>query len=355
MLTLLRKVLPLFRGYYRTLFGIALLMTLIRIGDLCVPLVAAWIIDPASTLAPIDTVQMWIAFAFFFWVMHGNVVPFLCDCVDFRYFGLPARKYLGVAVLKRVLATAPERYREPDGTITDPKILQAKVERGEQVVAELMTTIFRIAIPSIPTGLSIGMLFLYIPELGLLVVIGGILLCAATALLNPRLTSRFNQLQALDNRRRAMHLDIFANLHRSFGNRDEAVRGYDGAFQAVATWGVRSWIEFNCLVLGRGLIVNGVNVLVWLVGIGYLYRGNYSLGYFLMFIAWSARSIEFFNICIQLHKQWMETSPAIRLFCEVLEQARGPAAVRAALPETTPAAASVAAVVSPPGSVGAAG
>ncbi|HYE35122.1 hypothetical protein [Methylocaldum sp.] len=322
MYALAKQIFPLFNGYYRVLFGIAALITLQKVGDLLVPLVAAQIIDRIAALLPIDEVRLVIGGAFLFWVTHGSIIPYAFEARDIRYFGLPVRKYLSVRVLDRVLRTPLKRYRqEHDGTVNS-RLLQAQIEIGERVVADFMTNLFRIAIPVLPTGfLSIVILIWYIPQLGLLVLLGGFVDVAITVCINKKLSTRFRTLQVRDNARRSMHLAIFSEYDRSFANREETVRIYDAAYADYADSGVDTWLHFQRLTFMRGIVVNITNALVWGIGIAYLYEGGYTLGYFLMFTSWSTRSIDFFYTCLSLHKQWIETRPAMEIFFSILGQA----------------------------------
>jgi len=322
MYALVKQIFPLFKGYYRILFSIAALVALQKLGDLLVPLVAAEIIDRIAVSLPIDEVRLIIAGAFLFWVVHGNIIPYAFESRDILHFGLPVRKYLSVRVLDRVLRTPLKRYRQEHGGPVNSRLLQAQIEIGERVVADFMTTLFRIVIPVLPTGfLSIVILIWYIPQLGLLVLLGGFIDVAITVYVNRKLTTRFRTLQVRDNARRSMHLAIFSEFERSFANREETVRGYNEAYTDYADSGVNTWLLFQKLTLARGIIVNITNALVWGIGIAYLYEGGYTLGYFLMFTSWSTRSIDFFYTCLSLHKQWLETRPAMEIFFSILGQA----------------------------------
>jgi ABC-type bacteriocin/lantibiotic exporter with double-glycine peptidase domain len=324
MYVLANHLISLFRGYYRPLFGISALITLQKIGDLLVPLVAAQIIDRVAAAFPMEQVHLVLGGAFIFWVMHGNLIPYAFEARDIRRFGLPVRKALSVRVLDRVLRTPLRHYREDHGGAVNSRLLQAQIEIGERVVVDFMTAVFRTVIPVLPTGLiSIAILIYYIPKLGLLVLLGGFIDVGITVLINRTLSARFRALQHYDNARRSIHLAIFSEYERSFANREEAIRTYDAAYTDYTESGMDTWLLFQKLTLARGVVVNVTNALVWGIGIAYLYQGGYTLGYFLMFTSWSTRVIEFFYTCLNIQKQWIETRPAMEIFFRILDQAGG--------------------------------
>jgi ABC-type bacteriocin/lantibiotic exporter with double-glycine peptidase domain len=267
-------------------------------------------------------VHLILAGAFMFWVLHGNVIPYAFEARDIRRFGLPVRRDLSVKVLDRVLRTPLRRFAAEHGGAANSRLLQAQIEIGERVVADFMAALFRTVIPMLPTGfVSIAILIHFIPNLGLLVLLGGMLDVLITVLINRALSARFRALQHYDNTRRSLHLAIFSEYESSHANREDAVRRYDAAYQDYAESGVGTWLMFQRLTLARGVVINVVNALVWGIGIAYLYEGGYTLGYFLMFTSWSTRVIEFFYTCLNIQKLWIETRPAMEIFFRILGHA----------------------------------
>jgi ABC-type bacteriocin/lantibiotic exporter with double-glycine peptidase domain len=248
-------------------------------------------------------------------------VPYAFEARDARRFGLPVRRDVSVRVLDRVLRAPLRRFHDA-GRAANSRLLQAQIEVGERVVADFMTAMFRTLIPMVPAGIvSIAILIYYIPNLGLLVLVGGGLDVLITVCINRALAARFRMLQHHDNERRSLHLAIFSDYDRSHALRDDVVGEYDDAYRAYAAHGVDTWVLFQRLTLARGLVVNVVNALVWGIGIAYLYGGGFSLGYFLMFTSWSTRVVEFFYTCLNIQKQWIETRPAMEIFFRILDQA----------------------------------
>ncbi len=73
----------------------------------------------------------------------------------------------------------------------------------------------------------------------------------------------------------------------------------------------------------RGLVINVTHLLTWLIGIWYVNeQGLYSVGYFLVFIRWESLVFDFLSAYLGVHKQWMETSPAIKAFFQEMDEAK---------------------------------
>lgn len=320
MLTTVRRVMSLFRPFWRQLALIALLMMMQKAGDLLVPLFGGRVIDAMAQRQTLDAIYAMTATAFLFWVCHGNVLPYLTGQVDLARFQYDGPRHLGVGVLHRVLR--PRLTTEGQ----DTAMQQAVIERGELVLMQFVNAIVRVAIPVILPGLiTLGLLLWWYPLIGLIALVGGGLDVLATVYLNKVLRPLYTRLQELDYERQRVHTHVFRNLLGLIVESKErqAVADYDERFAAFAGFGsvtARRFLAFN---FGRGLIVNVTNLCSWVVGAWYVDSGVYSLGYFLASLSWSTYLMNCVGAGIELQRQWMETIPAIKAFFAELD-AYGP-------------------------------
>jgi hypothetical protein len=70
----------------------------------------------------------------------------------------------------------------------------------------------------------------------------------------------------------------------------------------------------------RGLVINVTHLLTWLVGIWAVNTAQFQVGYLLVFLRWETLVFDFLSKYLVVHKQWMETSPAIVTFFAELDE-----------------------------------
>jgi hypothetical protein len=63
------------------------------------------------------------------------------------------------------------------------------------------------------------------------------------------------------------------------------------------------------------------HLLTWLVGIWAVNTGQIQVGYLLVFLRWETLVFDLLSHYLVVHKQWMETSPAIVTFYAELDAA----------------------------------
>jgi ABC-type bacteriocin/lantibiotic exporter with double-glycine peptidase domain len=307
MLTLLGGILKIFLPFRATLLGIALLVTLQRIGDLLVPLFGGRIIDAISEHRPLTHVALLIGAAFLLWVCHGNLLPYLLGRLDLACFAYAAPRHLGRESLRLVLAK---------GTATgDTALQQAVIERGQQALMAFVNSLVRIAVPmALPGIVTLGILLWWFPLLGLVALAGGALDMAVTLRLNRVMRPLYAELQQLDYERQRLHTTIFRQLAGllAAGRRRETLAGYDDRFAAYAGHGARTGLRYIGFNFGRGVIINCTNLLTWVIGAYYVNVQACSVGYLLASVSWSSYVLGVLAAATDLQKQWLETMPAIR-------------------------------------------
>jgi len=311
MLPIVRRVLGLFRPFWKTLALISTLIMVQKVGDLLVPLFGGRVIDAMAQDNSLHAIYLMIATAFVFWICHGNVLPYVLGRVDLAGFQYAGPQHLGVSVLRRILT----QRVQADGR--DTAMQQAIIERGEVVLVQFVNAFVRTAIPlAIPAVATLGLLLWWYPLIGLIIIVGGALDVLATIYLNTVLTPLYTRLQQLDYERQRVHTHVFRNLLAIIveGKQRQVAGEYDERFGEFAGFGVHTGRRFLAFNFGRGLIVNVTNLCTWVVGAWYVDGGVYSLGYFLASLSWSTYVLNCVGAAVELQKQWMETIPAIKAF-----------------------------------------
>jgi ABC-type bacteriocin/lantibiotic exporter with double-glycine peptidase domain len=325
---------------------IAALIMCQKIGDLLVPWFAGRVIDAMAQGQPLVSVTAPILIAFGFWVLHGNFLPYVLGRFDVRHFHYPARQHVSVGNIRTVLANPAAESRGKDTAMQ-----QAVIERGEQVLVDFTNSLFRVAIPTtIPGVVTLGLLLWWFPMLGLISIMGGALDLLVTLYLNKAMAPMFTKLQQFDFLRHRLLTQIFRDVPAIFAARQERDKTgeYDARYGDYASFGITTGIRFLGFNLGRGLIVNLTNLCTWFVGAWYVSTGVYSLGLFLASLSWSTYVMNVLGAALDLHKQWLETMPAIRAyFAEIDSLATRPIAETASRPDEAPATIDPAAPATP--------
>lgn len=329
MLAIVRRVLGLFRSFWKPLAVISLLIMMQKGGELMLPFFGGRVIDALAQQRPTEIVYPLILTAFLFWLFHGNVLPYLLGRVDLAGFQYAAPRRLGVTILGRVLAD------EKQGQGRDTALQQAVIERGELVLVQFVNSLARVAIPvAVPGIVTLGMLLWWYPLIGIIAIVGGALDILATIYLNTVLKPLYTRLQQLDYERQRVHTRAFRHLLSIVveGKERETVAEYDARFAAFAEFGAFTGKRFLAFNFGRGIIINVTNLCTWGVGALYVSDGTFTLGYFLASLSWSTYVLNAVGAGIELQKQWMETMPAIKAFFAEVDACDGVMAAPDAAP-----------------------
>ena len=331
------RMLGLFKDYRQALLTVSFLIALYKCIELMIPLLAARVINAMEAHRPTSEIWVMAVTAFFVWVVHGNLLAYVFDRIEMQCFSFPARYHLSMYALDRVLGILPAFMRK------DPALQQVILERGEHVMADFVVSIIRVVIPLALPFLFVAIMLLWsIPLLGAMVLIGAATDGLITWRLNKTLSPLFQELQGLQNRQGQMHFTIFANLANLLVNLEakwEAMASYRARYEEFTTARTDTWMRFLGFNLRRGLVINVTHLLTWLIGIWYVNeKGIYSVGYFLVFIRWESLVFDFLGAYLGVHKQWMETSPAIKAFFQEIDatQETAPVVPSAELPAGEP-------------------
>lgn len=333
ILSIVSAVLRIFSSFWKPLAVVSAMIMGQKVCDLLVPWFASRVIDAMARNEPLVDVLPLIATAFAFWVFHGNVLPYVLGRFDIRRFHYPARQSISVGNIRAVLGNEDLELR-----VKDTAMQQAVLERGEQVLVDFTSSIFRVAIPiSIPGFVTLGLLLWWFPLIGLIAVVGGLLDVLVTLYLNKAMAPMYANLQQLDYKRRRLLTQIFRDVRTIYGNREEeaTLKQYDGCYRDYASFGITTGLRFLGFNAGRGVIINIANLCTWVVGAYYVSTGVYSLGFFLASLSWSTYVMNMLGAALDLHKQWLETIPAIRAYFAEIGKLR---AAPVAEPEPEPEA-----------------
>ena len=321
IISIVGRVLGLFRPFWKALAVISLLIMLQKVCDLLVPWFASRVIDAMARHDAMETILPLVMTAFCFWIFHGNVLPYVLGRFDVRRFHYPARQSISVGNIRAVLTNRVTELR-----VKDTAMQQAVLERGEQVLVDFTTSVFRVAIPvSIPGVVTLALLLWHFPMIGIIAITGGVLDIIVTLYLNKAMAPMYGELQQRDFRRRALLTGVFREVKAIFAARAEGAKldEYDGRYRDYASYGITTGLRFLGFNFGRGVIVNLTNLCTWIIGAYYVSTGVYSLGFFLASLSWSTYVMNMLGAGLDLHKQWLETMPAIRAYFAEIDRLRG--------------------------------
>jgi ABC-type multidrug transport system fused ATPase/permease subunit len=320
--TILRLTLRIFRLFPQFKWPIrkvALFICLYKFMELTIPLLGAWMINSLQAHRPTMTIWGIACLAFCVWVLHGSVLGYFIDYTEGKRFSLPARQYLSIYALSRILGKKPEDVEE------DPALMQVIIERGETVTVDWAVSIIRVVIPlTLPFLFVLTMLFTSSLILGTIVFVGAFLNGCLTWRLNTKLAPAFRTLRDLHNRQGQRHFTIFAGLIKILKNssgRHEELEAYQMRFAEFTTARIDTLLQYLGFNFRRGVVINITHLLTWLTGIWYVNEGVYQVGYLLVFLRWETLVFDFLSAYFLVHKQWLETSPAIVAFFAQLDEA----------------------------------
>jgi hypothetical protein len=89
----------------------------------------------------------------------------------------------------------------------------------------------------------------------------------------------------------------------------------------VAVFVSSSSLACTYVKIGVVPLIRVTHLLTWLTGIWYVNEGVYQVGYLLVFLWWETLVFDFLSAYFLVHKQWLETSPAIISFFAELDEA----------------------------------
>lgn len=317
MFALIRRIAALFSQYRWRLALLAFLVLLPRLGELLVPYFAARVFDALAAHASPERVRLLVFQAAAFWVVHGNMLPFVSDWFERRFFGLPARQHVSEYGLAAMLRGLPVQRRQELATLH-----QAVLEEGENKLMDFMDVIVRTAIPTVVMSLcALGIILWWIPLLGGVLLAGGTADICLTLYANRKLRGRFVLLQNLRFGRQRQHREIFNDILGMLGTKEgaDAYREYSSRYSELTALAVRVQTAFFGFRLGRDILANGTNCMTWLVGAWCVYTGAATIGVLVVVTAWAARASELFGLVTIVHKAWLDAAPAITAFFAVID------------------------------------
>jgi len=318
---------PLFKW---PIWKVTLYICLYKFMELTIPLLGALMINALQAHRPTITIWGIAGIAFLVWVIHIRL-GYAIDYIEGTQFSLPARQDLGIYALTRILEKKPEDIGE------EAALMQVIVERGETVTVDWAVSIVRIVIPlALPFLFVLTMLFRSSLLLGGIVCVGGCITGWITWRSNTKLAPAFRTLRDLHNRLGEQHFTIFAKLldilKRADARREELEK-YQARYAVFTTARIDTLLQYLGFNFRRGVVINMTHLLTWLTGIWYVNEGVYQIGYLLVFLRWETLVFDYLGAYFLVHKQWLETSPAIDAFFYLLDEAPDAAAI---MPVETP-------------------
>ncbi len=198
-------------------------------------------------------------------------------------------------------------------------MLQTIIERGETVIPDFMSTVTRLLLPSvIPCVAVVVALIAISPLLFVALALGCGLYAGVTLYMNRLLMPQYADLQDVDNRREQLRIKIFRALAKPADPIDSMIEAYGQRYSAVAQVGSQIRVCYLNFDLSRGIVINVMNACTWIVGIHAVRTDQFGLAVFIAFVSWSAACISYVQVATAIHKQWLETGPAIRNYFAVV-------------------------------------
>lgn len=297
------RVAALYRKYWLWLGGISALITLIKLGDLVVPLLGGKVIELIERDGSADRTVLWLLVTVSVWLVHGNLLPWVYNSIDARKVELFARRDLSLWSLGRVKAAVGQ----------DSAMLQTLIERGEAVIPDFVVSVSRVLLPSVLPCLAVVLALIAIsPRLFVALALGCGAYGALTFYMNRRLMPRYAHLQDVDNLREQLRIKIFRLLAEPSCPIEGMIASYGHRFDKVAEVGSHVRARYLNFDLSRGLIINAMNACTWIIGIHAVQSGQFGLAVFLAFVSWSTACISYVQAVTGFHKQWLEIGPAMR-------------------------------------------
>jgi ABC-type bacteriocin/lantibiotic exporter with double-glycine peptidase domain len=140
---------------------------------------------------------------------------------------------------------------------------------------------------------------------------------------NCSLSPAFQTLRDLQNRQGQSHFRVFASLTQLLTNLEAKyarLAEYTSRYEELTAARTDTWLRFLGFNARRGLVINVTHLLTWLVGIWAVNTGQFQVGYLLVFLRWETLVFDFLSHYLVVHKQWMETSPALIVFFAELDE-----------------------------------
>lgn len=309
------KILELYKPYRWAMLGTLGFIACSQAIGLAAPFLHGKVIDSLIDGRPIKQIFMLVAATALMFLLQLAIM-YLRELHEIERIDYSVSRHVHRTGLEKILGfSLGQHISENSG------IKQSVIGRGQHSLMALATQMLYQVLPTaIEITLLIGILLWYSGILGTMALAGASVYGSFILLINRMFREDYKKLEELHHAHGKFQWEVMRNIETVLTHAQErrAVKEFDESYGEVAGFGRTVALRFNRFAAARNAILSLVRSTLLATGIFLVYRGEYTVGELVMFLAWANQALGQVSSVGNLHRQIIQMCTSIRNYFEML-------------------------------------
>lgn len=273
------------------------------------------IIDGVISHQPLRQVLLVALLAFAVYAVQ-EVISYFSDVYELRKFDFTVPRHLSINTLRSFFGFSIGQHNNQNSGVK-----RSVITRGEHALNSLAFTFAYEVIPlALMVAFTIGALLYISWVLGSIVLVGVVLFISISIYLNNTLRSEMKEVRDLWVENDKTQGEIIQNVQLVQVNAQErrVTDQYDVEYEKIGKRSERMWARYQFWAHVRGIVVVVVRFAVIAVGIWFVYKGQYTLGYLVVFLTWSSNVFSRLGSFGNIHRRALELHASVQKYYDMM-------------------------------------
>jgi ATP-binding cassette subfamily B protein len=311
------KLVAFYRPFGRKVAVVFAFITVLQGLNLVAPYLHGKVIDYIIAGKGIEQTFLVLALAAVVFLLQNNVIWYLRERYEILNVDFALSRHVRHRTNEKLFSLSiGQHVSEHSG------IRQSVITRGENALTTMGNMLLYDVVPiAIEVTLIIGALLYLSTTLGLIVLVGSCLFVASAIYINLKGRKNLDTLEGfyLENGRLQTEMIRNAALVLTNAQGDTMVKEFDAQLEKTQVFGTGFWLWHGKRVAVRNLILTFTRFAVMAAGILFVYRGDFTPGYLVVFWAWSTNALGRIGNIGGLQRRLMSLYASVRRYFAFLD------------------------------------
>jgi len=317
MKTFLKRLWEIYKPFRWSMLVIFGFIAAVQGLGLLSPYFQGRLIDYVISGKPLKQTFLILVAALVTYVAQSVLLGYWRDVYQIKYVDFAVARHASQKTIKKVLdLSIGQHINENSG------VKQSVIVKGQESLTNLAYTLLYNVFPVvIEVTIMVGMLLYLSTILGLIVLAGVLLFGGSIIYTNLKLRGDLKKREDLFHEDSRVQGEMIQNVELVLVNAQEkrAIRECDESFGNVCELGQDLWLHYSRIASARNLIVGVTRFAVMTVGIYYVYQGDYTPGYLVIFWTWSGNALGRLGNIGDIHRRLMSLYASVKKYFQLLE------------------------------------
>ena len=250
--------------------------------------------------------------SFLAYMLQGTVLNYYREKFELHNLDFDVFRRVTKTTMEKTLSLSIGQHANENSGIK-----KSIIDKGEHSLTTLAYTALYEILPIVAQVVfAVVALFYLSAILGIIVLFAVSLFVGVTVYINTKLGGELKEFQNISNKNSKMHSEILRNINvvQVSAQEERMVNEYDKRIVAYSDFGKKMWMKYVFFSSLRSIITSMARFGVIAVGAYYVYKGIYSPGYLVVFLAWSSNAFNRLDAVGPLHRRCMELYSAVKKY-----------------------------------------